>query len=340
MTQPRCVVWTNPEQAQALSRVLHAAGIELIGAGCPDPARTGQTASALSCPALDDLRQVLHTSDADVLLLGDPGVFGEYADDADLEALRAAHSRNLSVGTLEPIPASAAGIGGTAFAEVLHQGSMCGLSAFLPLTRHNAVIDELSGVLETFAPIRSCSLTIASPKALGSLGAKLFDSMDLVRWLIGVPSIIEAAYISPSAGRGMHPLPGQTLRGLHGEITMNLRFSDGRCAAVLLSDQLATNQLGLTLIGAEGMIHLNSKGFVWTNPSGEAIDQHTAPSSDGQHGESEFQTQLIDLCTGVAPTRTPIDYTAVLSMTHAALLSTRTGQGESPHDIEQLMLSM
>ena len=56
MTPPRCVVWTNPDQAPVLAEVLHGAGIELNGAGCPDPARTGQVASALSCPPIDDLR--------------------------------------------------------------------------------------------------------------------------------------------------------------------------------------------------------------------------------------------------------------------------------------------
>lgn len=323
-----------------LVAVLQGAGIDLAGAGCPDPARTGQVASALGCEPVDDLRQALCTFDADLMLLGDPGTFGEQASDADLESLRAAHARNLCVATIEPIPATAAGFAGTGFAEALHQGVLGSLASFAPVTRYRPIINELASVLETFAPLRSCSINSAGPAALGSLGARLFDTLDLVRWLVGVPSIIEAAYISPSAGRGMHPLPGHTLRDLHGEITMNLRFSDGRCAAIYLSDQLARTTLNMSLIGHEGHIALDARGFVWTNAAGETVDTHTREASETDMGRLALQTQLNDLCSGVLPTRPPIDYSAVLSMTHAALLSTRTGQGESPHDVEQLMLSM
>ncbi len=340
MTPPRCVVWTNPDQAPVLGLALRGAGIELAGAGCPDPARTGQVASTLGCEPVDDLRQALCHVDADLVLLGDPGSFGEQASDADLDSLRAAQTRHLCVATLEPIPATAAGFAGTGFAEALHQGVLGSLANFVPVTRYRPIINELASVLETFAPLRSCSINNAGPAALGSLGARLFDTLDLVRWLVGVPSVIEAAYISPSAGRGMHPLPGHTLRNLHGEVSMNLRFSDGRCAAVYLSDQLARTTLNMSLIGPEGHIALDGHGFVWTNKAGEPVDTHTREKSDTDAGQLALQTQLIDLCSGVAPSRPPIDYAAVLSMTHAALLSTRTGQGESPHDVEQLMLSM
>lgn len=340
MTPPRCVVWTNPEQAPVLAAIVRDAGIVLVGAGCPDPARTGQVASMLDCDPTDDLRRVMTTHETDMVLLGDPGGFGEEANDADLEALRAAHARDVCVVTLEPIPATASGINGTSFAEALHQGLLGSLSGFVPLLRYRPIVVELSGVLETFAPVRSASLTITGPSALGSVGARLFNALDLTRWLMGVPSMIEAAYVSPRAGRGMHPLPGQTLRGLHGEITMNLRYSDGRCAAVYLSDQFNAGAVSMTLAGAEGQITLDQGGFVWTGTDGGEVDSHDAPDGSLNRDQAGLRAQLSELCAGVSPRRAPIDYAAVLSMTHAALLSTRTGQGESPHDVEQLMLSM
>ncbi|MFG0245975.1 MAG: hypothetical protein ACF8MF_08010 [Phycisphaerales bacterium JB052] len=340
MTQPRCVVWTTPEQAPLLDEIVRLAGITIIGAGCPDSARTGQVASALSCEPTDDLRLVMNAHETDMVLLGDAGSFGEEANDADLDALRAAHARNVCVTTLEPIPATASGIMGTSFAEALHQGVLGTMASFVPLLRYRPILSELSTVLETFAPVRSASLTIAGPSALGSLGARLFNALDLTRWLMGVPSIIEAAYISPRAGRGMHPLPGQTLRGLHGEITMNLRFSDGRCAAIYLSDQFSASALSMTIASAEGQMAVDQRGFVWSDNQGQEVDRHNAPDPHLNSDRGALQTQLTELCSGVVPARPPIDFTSVLSMTHAALLSTRTGQGESPHDVEQLMLSM
>ena len=340
MTQPRCVIWTTPEQAPLLGEILRDAGIELIGAGCPDPARTGQVATALGCAPADDLRQAMTTLDTDMVLLGEAGTFGEEANDADLEALRAAHARNVCVATLDPIPATASGIIGTSFAEALHQGVLGSFASFVPLLRYRPVLIEIASLMDTFAPVRSASITIAGPAGLGSLGARLFNALDLTRWLMGVPSVIEAAYVSPRAGRGMHPLPGQTLRALHGEITMNLRFSDGRCAALYLSDQFSANTLSMTLASAEGQIALDQNGFVWMNYSGEQVDSHIAPDAALNTDRGAMQQELTELCAGVSPSRPPIDFTSVLSMTHAALLSTRTGQGESPHDVEQLMLSL
>ncbi len=340
MTQPRCVLWTNPDQAPAIAGAVRAGGIELIGAGCPDPARTGQVASTLGCDPVDDLRTALTTLDTDMILIGDAGRFGEHPNDADLESLRAAHARNVCVATLEPIPATASGIAGTSFAEALNQGLLGSLASFGPLIRYRPIVTELGAVLETYAPVRSGMLRFCGPASLGSLGARLFNMLDLTRWLIGVPSIIEAAYVSPRAGRGMHPLPGETLRDLHGEITMNLRFSDGRCAAIYLSDQSPASEIEMHLMSAEGKITLCESGFVWTNPSGEQVDTHNAADTSLNSDAGALQRGVADLCAGVAPSRPPIDYTSVLTMTHAALLSTRTGQGESPHDVEQLMMSM
>ena len=312
----------------------------LVGAGCPDSARTGQVASSLSCEPIDDLRQALTTCETDMVLLGDPGSFGEEPNDADLEALRAAHARNVCVATSEPIPATASGIAGTSFAEALHQGVLGTFACVVPLLRYRPIVAELASVLETYAPVRSAMLAYTGSASHASLGARLFNMLDLTRWLIGVPSVIEAAYVSPRAGRGMHPLPGQTIRHLHGEMTMNLRFSDGRCAAIYLSDQFPTSAVSMTLASAEGQIRLDEQGFVWHNPVGDQIDSHTPQDASLNSDIGALRAQLTELCSGVAPTRPPIDYASVLSMTHAALLSTRTGQGESPHDVEQLMLSM
>lgn len=340
MTRARAILWTSPDQAATLGEALRGADIELIGAGCPDPARTGQVASDLSTAPVDDLRQALMSTDTDMVLLGDAGAFGEQAHDADLDALRAAHARDVCVATLDPIPATASGIAGTGYAEALQQGSMASAASFVPLIRYRPIVAELSAVLETFAPVRSAMLRYAGPASLGSLGARLFNMLDLTRWLIGVPSVIEAAYVSPKAGRGLHPLPGETLRGLHGEITMNLRFPDGRCAAVYLCDQAHDCALSVHLTGAEGHIDLTQHGFAWTGNDGQRVDAHEPADASLNTDAGALRSGLAELCSGVAPSRSPIDSTGVLTMAHAALLSTRTGQGESPHDVEHLMLSM
>jgi hypothetical protein len=341
MSKARCILWLDPDQAPVLKRVLDRADIELVGAGSPDSARTGQVASDLGCEPVDDLRTALTSFDADLMVLGNPGRFADEAQDADLDSLKSAHARNLCVASLEPIPAAANGIGGTSFAEALSNGALNELSRFVPTTRHTPMIVELYTVLETFAPIRSCNITLGIPRAMGSLGARLFDAMDLVRSIMGIPNIIDASYISPTAGRGLHPLPGHTLRNLHGEFSMNLRFSDGRCASLLISDQVGASTINMTMLSNEGHITADNTGFKWHNTAGEEIDSYTSNDpQDIDPSEIEFSNQLIELCSGVGPKHAPIDYPSVLSMTHATLLSTRTGQGESPRAVEQLLLSM
>jgi hypothetical protein len=348
MPKTRCVLWIDPSQSQLFERALVRTDIELVGCGCPDPARTGEVASGLNTTPVDDLRAVMTSSEADLLILGNPSHFAKQAHDPDLDALKAAHARNMSIATLEPIPAAAGEIAGTSFADALTTGSLNELSRLLPLTRHTPLISELETVLETFIPIRSCSITLGVPKQYGSLGARLFDAMDLTRSIMGIPNIIDAGYISPSAGRGLHPLPGQSLRNLHGEFTLNLRFSDGRCASLHLTDQVGSSTLSMTLIGQEGHISVDLDGFRWFNPDGQEIDSYASPkqpedrADSGQvdYYEQSLIDQLIETCSGVGPNRTPIDYSSVLAMTHATLLSTRTGQGESPRAVEQLMLTM
>ncbi len=341
MSKARCILWLEPDQATTLKRVLDRADIELIGAGSPDSARIGQVASDLGCEPVDDLRHALASTDADLILLASPARFADQAQDADLDGLKSAHARNVCVATLEPIPAAVNGIGGTSFAEVLQTGAINELAHMMPMTRCTPMIDELCAVLETFAPIRSCTITLGLPRALGSLGARLFDAMDLVRSLVGVPNIIEAGYSSPTAGRGLHPLPGQSLRDLHGEFSLNLRFSDGRHAALLLSDQVGATMTSITMLGNEGHLIADNAGFKWFNPDGEMIDSYTSPETkDADPSEIALANQLVELCSGVGPKRAPTDPSSVLSMTHATLLSTRTGQGESPRAVEQLLLSM
>ncbi|MGV6815471.1 MAG: hypothetical protein ACWA5W_10770 [Phycisphaerales bacterium] len=341
MSKARCILWTTPEQAPTLKRILERANIELVGAGCPDQARGGQVASDLGCALIDDLRVGFASTDTDLLLLGDPGLFADQPTDSDLDMIKAAHAQGMTITTLEPIPAMVNGMGGSSFAEAMSTGSLNELTHVLPMTRHTPLIDELGTALETFGPTRSFSLTLGAPHTLGSLGTRVFDAMDLIRSLIGVPNMIDAGYIAPHTGRGLHPLPGQSLRNLHGEFSINLRFADGRCGSMLLSDQVGSSIFQLTLLGSEGHILANTQGFRWFNPAGVEIDCHSIASEDSlDPTERAFVDQLIERCSGVGPHRAPIDYAGVLSMTHSTLLSSRTGQGESPHAVEHLMLSM
>ena len=66
---------------------------------------------------------------------------------------------------------------------------------------------------------------------------KAFRFREAFLSLLGEPETIDAAYIAPGHGKGVHALPGESLRGLEGDLTANLRFADGRAAGLAVSNQ-------------------------------------------------------------------------------------------------------
>lgn len=338
---PRAACWIRPEQAGLVARVLASAGIEAAAAGSPEPTQSSQVARDLGCEPCDDLRQALTTGGFDLVLIGAPGDFGHADLDRDMGALLQARSRALPIATLEPIPASAMALTGTRWAETLDSGAMAENVRFVARTRRTPAIDELHALLETFGVPRSGAIRVNGPATLGTLGARMFDAMDLTRSLFGVPESIDACCVTPASGRGVHQVPGETLRSLAGDLTAHLRFADGRSLTMHLSDQAARSSFDLRLIGPEGIVDVRPDRLTWQHTSGE-IDEGTVKHADtgsDDAGEAALVTQLKNLCSGVGPKHAPIDYPGVLSMTHAALLSCRTGQGESPDTIRRLMQS-
>lgn len=333
---PKAACWLTPDQTERIGRVLARAGIAPALAGSPEPTHTGQVARDLGCEPCDDLRSALTGAAVDLVFIADAGAFGHTDIDQDLSALQIAKGRAVPVATVDAIPAAAMELNGTRWADALHSGTLAELVRVVPRTRRTRPMDELHHTLETFGVPRTCSFRLVGPAALGSLGARLFDAMDVVRTLMGVPEIVDACFVAPAKARGLHQLPGESLRGLTGDLTAHLRFADGRACVVHLSDQAPTTESDLRIMGAEGTITLDAGGLLWRHPAGEP-DRTPLEPPDGDAGEAALAAQLSNLCAGVGPSHAPIDYPAVLSMTHAALLSCRTGQGEAPDTIRRLM---
>ncbi|MCC5824320.1 MAG: hypothetical protein LAT64_13850 [Phycisphaerales bacterium] len=335
-TIPKAACWLAPEQAEAIARVLSGAGIQPAFAGSPEPTHTGQVARALGCEACDDLRSAMTSLEVDLVFIASAGEFGHRDVDQDLTALQLAKQRAVPVATIDPIPAAAMELGGTRWIEALHNGTLAELIRVVPRTRRTGALDELHATLETFGVPRSCSARMTGPATLGSLGARLFDAMDMIRTLMGVPETIDACTVSPAKGRALHQVPGESLRGLAGDMTVHLRFADGRAAVVHLSDQSPTGGFDLRILGTEGLISLTPDRLAWQHPTGQ-LDETAIETEGDDPNEAAMTRQLSNLCAGVGPSHAPIDYPAVLAMAHAALLSCRTGQGEAPDTIRRLM---
>ena len=343
MGSTSAMIWAMPEQVEMLAGVMSRGGIEVIGAGCPVFAQAGAVAHRFGCAVQDDLRHMLSSENPDLVVLAAPGGFGHQDLEQDLAILQHVHGREIAVATLEPIPAEATVISGTSWTDAMHTGAFGEFVRMVPLVRRTRLIDELMSSLETFGPIRSLSMSIAAPPVYGSLGARVFEAMDLVRTLIGVPEIIDASYQGGSYANGLHQLPGQSLRDLHGIMAAHMRMADGRGVLVQISDQVGRSGLMMSIFGCEGEIRLGESGFRRFDVAGNEIDSHTLDIHDTvDHDPSSVRLteQLIQLCSGVGPVVSPVDHASVLAMGHTALLSARTGQGETPETIRRLLLDV
>ena len=335
-------VWLGPEQAGLLRQAADAAELDVVAAGSPARGQTGGVAEQLGGAPIDDLRAMLATADAKLILIAAPDSFGAGPDPADAAAIRAAHARGVRVATLEPIPAAAMDLASGGWTDSGPGPRPADVIRFCPLARLSAPYRSAAEVLTGFGHIRMMQVESWSAPAEGSLGARLYGAMDLILSLLGEPEFIDAAYIGPGHGKGVHSLPGESLRGLHGDLTANLRFADGRAAGLAVSNQVGRWNRTATLVGPAGRLRIFDDGFEWVAPDGSKTDELRQPARKrGQepalaHSAAALADALGRMLDPAIPDPGPTDHGTLLAMSQAALLSARTGQAESPTTIKHM----
>ncbi len=374
VTTHRAIVWLRPEQAGFVRDVAARAGLAIAGAGCPERGRSGEVAVGLGAPPFDDLRAALASAaDIELVLIAAAGQFAREPDGQDSQALRACRARGVNVISLDPVPASvleiaeAAPSPGAAMgqeagqpASGLSAGTSVELARFCPLMRASRTMLDAAELLQDFGAARTIAVESYCTPAQGSLGSRLFDAMDLVFSLLGEPEQIDAACVlpqSPGSPRTLHALPAETLRDLNGTLTANLRFSDGRSAGLVLSSAGARWNRTLTLLAdagsarvgagrasSGGRLRIFDDGYEWIAPEGTIIDSARTSPAHRKRGEPGEQLGVIAVAEQMsailqqrAPSIIPTDYAAALAMCGAALLSARTGEGESPATILRMV---
>jgi hypothetical protein len=356
--RPSLIARLEPAQTEFLRAIALEADLAIAGAGCPTRGQSDAAARSLGCAPINDLRQAISESKVDLLLM-------LAAADIDLLAVERDHRKPIAkIATIEPIPDSA-------FAPVAPPAGDASAARtlspvhFLPLTRFSPAFRSAADLLPTFGPLRTLSHESYCLPAEGSLGARVFAAMDLVHRLLGEPDRIDAAYSPPASASPAAVTVGETLRGLRGTITANLRFSGNRSATFTLSDQGSRWNHTTTLLGDGGRFRLIDDGFEWLGLTGTPLDDmshkrrkkkidRTPPADDavppaGLHASvgdagafspagvaavAEAIARLLDNKLFPEP---PADVTAALALGQTALLSCRTGQPESPRTIRRML---
>lgn len=339
----RAIVWLSPAQVTLASATAQWLELDIVGVGSPERGQSGRLAAELAPGtrpphAFDDLRAALASADADLFWIMDPGAFGASGSHEDAAAILAAHARAVRVATLEPIPAGATDLAVSAWTDGVPRA--IDVPVFTPLWARSLPPPEVLGHV---GPLRTLAIQWWGRPQEGSLAALIFAAMELALRLLGEPESIDAAYVAPDPVRGVHALPAESLRGLTGDLTANMRFADGRCAAIALSDHAGRWCRSLTLLGPGGRVCVEDFFWAWFDREGRRIEEgkkQPRPRPGAEEGypplaAGGFAIALHQMLA-TSPDRPECDPVTTLAMCHAALLSARTGQCESPATIKRI----
>jgi len=325
-TENLCACWLRADQVDLVRGVAQQVGLEIVTAGGPEGS---SIASALDAAPIDDLRAMLASTTAGIVLIADAKGLMVDEDVSGLSAVIEAAERGVQILTFEPIPAAALQLSSPAWRNA-HDTVLERIS-FVPLARRSSAFAGASEILEQFGTIEAVGIRALCNPVLGSLGARLFGACETLITLLGTPETIDAAHVSDG------PTP-DTLRGLTGHMTANVRFAGGRCASLFVSDSSSGWSRSITLIGPGGLIDANDHRIRWTRPDGTVVDE--AEMSDS-HDHDNIEISLIadSIVASLTPAfrQAPIDMNSTLAMAQAAVLSSRTGHPESPGTILDML---
>ncbi len=340
----RLAAWLDPGQEDLCRALVAAAGCELVCVGCSDRGRADLPAAALGVPAASDLRALLISEPVShVLILGTTDL-GTDSNGQDVGALDAASSRGVCVVSAEPIPAAALEMATAGWDQFeLPPSRLIRVPSILPILR-----EHFPDVFAEFGVARAgCIEILTSPQA-GGLASGLWSAAELLLEWFGEPESVDAAYADPVGKPGLKLLPGETLRGLRGTMTVNVRASSGRAVSIFVSDQAPVEHSQISLIGPAGMLLCESDALGehanWI-PAGRAGHgvQSVHPAEHAEDGvvlPASTRWLVRALHAGLAERATQCRVETLLTITQAMLLSSRTAQSESPETIARMVQSV
>ncbi|MHC4306600.1 MAG: hypothetical protein ACYS15_19790 [Planctomycetota bacterium] len=298
MPRGRIIAWADADQETLIEDAVRRGKFDLV---------------AVVSPETENVRDLVR-QDADLVWLAAPGAIA--ADERRL--LREAA---VPVISSVPMPGSVA--------EITDDPSEAESARFVPLMRRSPGYRAAREVFDQFGRRQSASIVAGSTAGEGTLFARLFDAMDLAENLCGPVKELGAALWRPLGG-----VP-ETLTGLAGHLTANVRFADNRCAAVAVSDLAGRWFRQVTVLGEGGRLSIDDGGFEWVSPDGELIDSHR---EKGRLGAGDLVAiHARRLLEGADAADLPPDSARLLAVCEAARLSARTGADEAPRKVLEMM---
>lgn len=328
-------VWLRPEQAGFVRSVADLAGLTLTHAGGPDPSTGTAGATALGCAHAGDLRSLLQSGEAKLILLADAGDFGAGRNDAD--AALTAEARGARIVSLGPTPASAIELYSNGWARPRAGREPYRAIEHLYRPVRTPVWRTTADMLEHFGPVRSCAIGAALPADAGGLDALILGAIETALQVTGDADTVYAAHAPAIAGGGLHAAPGDTLRALSGDAHITIRGATTLCTLRLTSGAPRATFVA-RFDGPSGAVVTFDDAIGWWGPDGAERDRATGLGAEAMDA-AELTARAIGRVLEPGQADRPFDTEGVLTVAQAALLSMTTGQAERPEMVSRIVRS-
>jgi len=315
------IVRLSTEQVAFAQQLAATAGLAIVSAAGPSSGATATIADALGCARSSDFRHdVFHAQPDLVLLLS--------SDDLGDDGWSALEETGIPTISLEP---RAAGI--TDMRKPRPHSSRIVQS---PLVRSLSLLHAFDESRESFGPVRSVNIAMRCRRTHGSLYARLTDAVDIMERLCGPAVLVDASMSGPMGS------PPDSLRAMHGHLTVNARFSENCCACIHVSDLGAVWSRGITILGDGACIRLTDHAFEWRDETGELVDRSIDESVRGDDGGSStpMTCMVRDIRRVLSPNAASLSQPEperIVPVCEAIRLSLRTGQAETPRKFHDLI---
>ena len=317
MSSPvRCLAWGIGSQQTLIKTASTVEGIDVVLAGSPTSDESREFVKAADAEQVDDLRAALLRDDWDVAWLIAPGCL-----DGDIR--RVIRGLDKPVATSTP-PADTVQI-------IASEDPAASNTHFLPLMRLGRPYRGAEQILESFGPVTSAHVEMIAGMDGVTSASLLYDAMDLVNGLFGMPDNLFAA----RAGEGMPPADATT--PLNGHIVVSLRYPNCAAAAVSIAEGGGQWSRRIALLGEGGRLIVSDDGVEWLSADGEILDAGRGQTTDIPTAGEVAAHHLKRLAQQSEP-QDEIDKTiATLCLCEAVRLSCITGQVEDPGRIAKML---
>jgi hypothetical protein len=273
-------------------------------------------AKTLSASRVDDLRAALLAQDYDIAWLLTPGCL-------DADTRKVIHDLDRPVATSTPPAGSVQ--------DMIAEPRNGRLARFVPLMRLGRPFRGAEQALENFGACYSGHVEMIAGCDGVTSASLLYDAMDLVHGLFGMPDNLFAA----RAGEGPISRTGST--PLDGHIVVSLRYPNRCAAAVSIAEGGGRWSRRVVILGEGGRLIVSDDGVEWLSTEGDVLDAGRGQTTDLPSAGLVAGHHLKRLASDREPVDEIDTCLETLCLCESVRLSCITGQVEDPGHVARML---